>query len=52
MYNQITDEENEEKIYTEEDINLIFDKISKNGLDSISEEEKRILDDYSKNLKQ
>jgi hypothetical protein len=52
MYNQNTDEENEEKLYTEEDINLIFDKISKDGLDSISEEEKRILDDYSKNLKQ
>lgn len=52
MYNQITDEENEEKTYTEEDINIIFDKISKDGLDSISEEEKRILDEYSKNLKQ
>ena len=40
----------EENTYTQEDIDAIFDKISKGGMNSITEEEKKILDDYSNNL--
>jgi hypothetical protein len=40
----------EENTYTQEDIDTIFDKISKGGMNSITEEEKKILDDYSNNL--
>ena len=36
--------------YTQEDVDAIFDKIAKSGMVSITEEEKKILDDYSKNL--
>lgn len=37
--------------YTQEDVDAIFDKIAKNGMKSITDDEKKILDDYSKNLK-
>ncbi len=46
--NPNTDEENS---YTQEDVDAIFDKIAKGGMTSITEDEKKILDDYSKNLK-
>jgi hypothetical protein len=36
--------------YTQDDVDAIFDKISKGGMNSITEEEKKILDDYSNNL--
>jgi hypothetical protein len=36
--------------YTQEDVDAIFDKINKSGMVSITEEEKKILDDYSKNI--
>lgn len=37
--------------YTQEDVDTIFDKIAKSGIKSITDDEKKILDDYSKNLK-
>jgi hypothetical protein len=37
--------------YTQEDVDTIFDKIAKSGMKSITDVEKKILDDYSKNLK-
>jgi hypothetical protein len=37
--------------YTQEDVDAIFDKIAKSGMKSITDDEKKILDDYSKNLK-
>lgn len=37
--------------YTQEDVDAIFDKIAKTGMKSITDDEKKILDDYSKNLK-
>jgi hypothetical protein len=43
--------EKQEGAYTQEDVDAIFDKIAKSGMTSISEDEKKILDDYSKNLK-
>lgn len=45
------DTEKEEETHSEEDINAIFDKIAKSGIDSITPQEKKILDDYSNNLK-
>lgn len=41
----------QEESYTQEDVDAIFDKIAKGGMTSITEDEKKILDDYSKNLK-
>lgn len=40
-----------EEVHSEEDINAIFDKIAKSGIESITPAEKKILDDYSNNLK-
>lgn len=36
--------------YTQEDVDAIFDKINKGGIMSITDHEKKILDDYSKNI--
>jgi hypothetical protein len=50
QFTNTNEKEEKEDSYTKEDVEAIFDKISKNGMASITEDEKRILDDYSKNL--
>ena len=45
-----TNEPEKQEGYTQEDVEAIFDKITKGGMASITEDEKRILDDYSKKL--
>lgn len=51
LFQTLNTKNTEDSPYTQEDIDAIFDKIAKNGITSISDEEKKILDDYSKNLK-
>lgn len=47
-----TEVNNEDEVYyTQEEINQILDKIAKDGIKSITPDEKRILDAYSNNLK-
>lgn len=41
---------NNDFVYTQEDVDAIFDKINKGGIMSITDHEKKILDDYSKNI--
>lgn len=50
QYPNTNESEKQEETYTQEDVEAIFDKITKGGMASITEDEKRILDDYSKKL--